>query len=260
MMYNLAGLSDPQTGWGLAGDTFSALSMLQNYGVDTWFNLGDRDLATHIRRTQLLGRGETLSEVTRDLCQNLGVMHQVVPMSDDPVRTIVVTDVGELAMQEYFVRLRAEPSVRSVEYAGAESARPSPGFEQALKEAGLIVFCPSNPFLSLGPILAVPGVRQCLENSSATRVAVSPIIDGAAVKGPAAKIMAEMGQDVSCGGVASQYRSFCDLFLLDHLDGRLAPQIERLGVKPVTATILMESDADKVALAQLVVDMGSKGL
>ena len=185
VMYTLAGLSDPQTGWGLAEDTFGALGMLQKYGADTWFNLGDRDLATHIRRTQRLGHGASLSGVTEELCRGLGIDHQVVPMSDDPVRTVLDTDVGELAMQAYFVQHRAEPSVNGVRYVGAESARPSPALESALNESELIVLCPSNPFLSLGPILALPGVQKRLEESSALRVAVSPIVGDAAVKGPA---------------------------------------------------------------------------
>jgi LPPG:FO 2-phospho-L-lactate transferase len=257
VMYTLASLADPQTGWGLEGDTFGALGMLRRYGADTWFNLGDRDLGTHIRRTQLLGQGGSLSEVTAELCRGLGITHQVVPMSDDPVRTVLSTDAGELAMQRYFVQRRAEPRVSEVGYVGAQSARPSPGLQAALDGAGLIVFCPSNPFLSLGPILAVPGVRQRIEKSSALRVAVSPIIGGAAVRGPAAKIMSELGHEVSCVGVARQYQGLCDLFLIDHQDAHLAPAIERLGVKPVVASILMDTEADKVALAELVLAMGA---
>ncbi len=198
MMYTLAGLSDPQSGWGLQGDTFTALNMLKQYGAETWFNLGDRDFATHIRRTQLLGQGATLSQVTQELCRSLGVNHQVIPMSDDPVRTVLRTPNGDLAMQEYFVRQRAEPVVESVIYQGADSARPSPGLKSALNDAELILFCPSNPFLSLGPILALPGVLDNLKKSSARRVAVSPIVGGDAVQGPAGKIMSELGQQVSC--------------------------------------------------------------
>ena len=257
VMYTLAGLSDPKTGWGLEGDTFSVLGMLHRYGADTWFNLGDRDLATHIRRTQLLRQGATLSEVTAELCERLGIAHRVVPMSDDPVRTVLSTDEGELAMQSYFVQRRAEPRVNQVKYVGAGEARPSAGLRAALDEAGLIVFCPSNPFLSLGPILAVPGVRQALERTSAMRVAVSPIVGGAAVRGPAGKIMSELGHDVSCVGVARQYQGFCDRFFIDHQDAHLGPAIESLGVKPVAAAIIMETEADKVALAELVLAMGA---
>ena len=256
VMYTLAGLSDPQSGWGLEGDTFSALSMLHRYGADTWFNLGDRDLATHIRRTQLLRQGATLSEVTTELCRRLGIAHEVIPMSDEPVLTVLNTDVGELPMQRYFVQHRAEPQISQVRYVGAESARASPGLEDAFDQASLIVFCPSNPFLSLGPILAVSGVRERIENASALRLAVSPIIGGAAVRGPAAKIMSELGHEVSCVGVAEQYLGLCDLFVIDNLDAHLSPAIQRLGIKPVVTSILMNSDEDKVTLAESVLAMG----
>lgn len=258
MMYTLAGLSDPQFGWGLQGDTFSALSMLKQYGAETWFNLGDRDFGTHIRRTQLLGQGETLSQVTLELCKNLGVAHTVIPMSDDPVRTILGTPGGDLSMQEYFVRRRAEPVVQSVRYDGAQAARPSRGLDSALNDAELIVFCPSNPFLSLGPILALPGVLEGLKKTSAQRIAVSPIVGGEAVKGPAGKIMAELGQEVSCVGVAKQYRDFCDFFVIDEQDSHLSPQIEALGVKPRVESIIMQTESDKDALAQAVIAMGHR--
>ena len=256
VMYTLAGLADPESSWGLEGDTFGALGMLNRYGADTWFNLGDRDLATHIRRTELLRQGATLSEVTTELCRRLGISHDVVPMSDDPVRTVLSTDSGEMAMQRYFVKHRAEPQISQIKYDGAESARVSPGLENALDSASRIVFCPSNPFLSLGPILAVPGVREWLENTSALRLAVSPIIGGAAVRGPAAKIMSELGHEVSCVGVAAQYLGLCDLFVIDNLDAYLSPAIERLGIKAVATSIMMDNDEDKVALAESVLAMG----
>ena len=256
VMYTLAGLADPETGWGLEGDTFSSLSLLQRYGADTWFNLGDRDLATHIRRTQLLRQGSTLSEVTTELCLRLGIVHNVVPMSDDPVRTTLTTDIGELAMQSYFVQNRAEPQVHQVQYVGANSAKASQGLQDAIDQATLIVFCPSNPFLSLGPILAVAGVRERLENASALRLAVSPIIGGAAVRGPAAKIMSELGHEVSCVGVAGQYLGICDALVIDNIDAHLGPAIKRLGIKPVTRSIMMNSDEDKVTLAESVLAMG----
>ena len=257
MMYTLAGLSDPQWGWGLKGDSFTALSMLKQYGADTWFNLGDRDFATHIRRTQLMGQGATLSQVTQELCHSLGVEHQVIPMSDDPVRTVLGTPSGDLSMQEYFVRQRAEPVVHSVDYQGAQSARPSPGLDAALIEAELIVFCPSNPYLSVGPILALPGVIDTLKKSSARRIAVSPIVGGDAVKGPAGKIMSELGLEVSCVEVAKQYRDFCDIFLIDQQDSHRSPEIESLGVKPVVESIIMQTESDKIALAESVVALGN---
>ncbi|PKB72962.1 MAG: 2-phospho-L-lactate transferase [SAR202 cluster bacterium Io17-Chloro-G7] len=257
MMYTLAGLSDPDFGWGLHGDTFTALSMLKQYGADTWFNLGDRDFATHIRRTQLLGQGATLSQVTQELCRSLGVEHQVIPMSDDPLRTVLETHDGDLSMQDYFVRQRAQPVVNAVRYDGAQEAKPSPGLESALSDAEIIVFCPSNPFLSLGPILAVTGVADMLEKSTAKRIAVSPIVGGDSVKGPAGKIMAELGQEVSCVGVAKQYRNYCDVLVIDQQDSDRASEIEELGVTPVVEPIIMQTESEKVALARTVIALGS---
>ena len=257
VMYTLAGLSDPDKGWGLAGETFNTLEMLGRYGSDTWFNLGDRDMATHIRRTQLLQQGATLSEVTADLCHHLGVAHRIVPMSDEPVRTMVDTQAGELTMQQYFVQRLTEPQVKGVRYAGAETALPSPGFRRALDQAKLVVFCPSNPFLSLDPILAIPGVRESLKAFPGRRVAVSPIVGGAALRGPAAKIMSELGQEVSCVGVARRYIGICDIFFVDDQDSELSPAITELGVEPVVAPIIMDDEADKVGLAQRVLAMGA---
>ena len=256
VMYTLAGLSDPDGGWGLAGDTFEALEMLGRYGAETWFNLGNRDLATHIRRTQLLQQGATLSGVTAHLCRSLGIAHSVVPMSDDPVRTVLATDAGELPMQRYFVQHRAVPAVQEVKYVGAPKARISPGLADALEHASLIVFCPSNPFLSIGPILAVPEVRKRLESTSAHRLAVSPIVGGEAVKGPTAKIMAELGGEVSCVGAASQYRGMCDTFVIDDADAHLGPGIQGLGMKPAATSIIMNTDDDKVSLARSILHWG----
>ncbi|MFQ6026077.1 MAG: 2-phospho-L-lactate transferase [Dehalococcoidia bacterium] len=258
VMYTLAGLSNTETGWGLAGDTFQALEMLGRYGAETWFNLGDRDLATHLRRTQLLRKGATLSQVTEELCNSLEVGPELVPMSDDPVRTVLSTSCGRLPMQQYFVQQLSEPTVSAVEYEGAESAKPSPSFAESLEQAELVVFCPSNPFLSLGPILAVPGVREELQSSKfmGKRIAVSPIIGDMAFRGPAAKIMAELGEEVSSVGVARQYRGLCDTLMIDHQDSNLVPAINNLGITPVTANILMNTEAEKVALARQILEIG----
>ena len=258
VMYTLAGLANPETGWGLAGDTFDTLDMLRKYGVDAWFNLGDRDLATHLRRSQLLRGGATLSQVTGHLSRALGVEHTIAPMSDDSVKTFVTTDEGDLAMQEYFVQRLAEPPVRSIRYQGSESARPSAAMADALAEGGLLVLCPSNPFLSLGPILAVPGIRQGLEAFSGPRVAVSPIVGGAALRGPAAKMMVELGHDASCVGVARQYQGICDYFYIDDQDAESAPAIADLGIQPVIASIIMESEADKVSLARQILELADR--
>ena len=258
MLYTLAGLSNPQTGWGLAGDTFHGLAMLARYGADTWFNLGDRDLATHIRRTQRLREGATLSAVTAELSHSLGVRHRIIPMSDDPVRTFLETDAGELAMQDYFVRQRSQPAVSAVHYRGAERAKPAPGFMAALTDADLVVLCPSNPLLSLGPMLAVPGVRESLVAlpSSCVRVAVSPLVGGAAVSGPAARIMAGLGYAATAAGVARLYQGLCDFFLIDEKDAALAPAIAELGMRPVIAPIVMATERDKIALAELILNLG----
>lgn len=258
MLYTLAGLSNPQTGWGLAGDTFHALAMLARYGADTWFNLGDRDLATHIRRTQRLREGASLSAITAELCHSLGVQHRITPMSDDPVRTFLETAAGELAMQDYFVRQRSQPAVSAVHYRGAATARPAPGLAAALAEVDLVVLCPSNPLLSLGPILAVPGVRESLAALPADcrRVAVSPLVGGAAVSGPAARIMAGLGYAATAAGVARLYQGLCDFFLLDARDANLAPAITELGMRPVVAPIIMETERDKIALAELILNLG----
>lgn len=257
VMYTLAGLSNTDTGWGLAGDTFQALDMLGRYGVDTWFNLGDRDLATHIHRTELLRQGATLSEVTAELCSRVGIEHRIAPMSDQPVRTFLATQAGDLAMQDYFVRQRSEPKVTGVKYAGFESASPSPVLRSAMEQAKLLVLCPSNPYLSVGPILAIPGVREGLESFGGFRVAVSPIVGGSALRGPAAKMMGELSDDASCAGVARQYMGIIDAFLIDHQDSELAPEIEGLGIEAIPASIIMETEADKVALAETIMGMAA---
>ncbi len=256
MLYTLSGVSNPETGWGLAGESFNALEMLARYGAETWFNLGDRDLATHIRRTQLLREGATLSQVTTELCQRLGVAHSIAPMSDHPVRTCLATDAGDLSMQEYFVRYRSEPTVRLIAYRGWEDAVPSAGFERALDEASLLVLCPSNPHLSTGPILALPSVRDRLASrENCLRVAVSPIVGGEAVRGPAAKIMRELGHDATCLGVARMYADICDIMVIDEQDADLAPAIDELGLKAVVAPTIMITEADKVALARLILEL-----
>ena len=254
VMYTLAGLSNPETGWGLAQETFHALEMLRRYRAETWFSLGDMDLATHIKRTQLLGEGMLLSQVTAELASCLGITQQIVPMSDQSVRTVLETDAGNLPMQQYFVKHGSQPRVLSIRYEGAEHALPSPAFVKALKQAAMVVICPSNPFLSLGPILAIPGVRESLA-AAPNKVAVSPIIGGAALRGPAAKIMAELGYPASCAGVARQYQGICDYFLLDQQDASLAPEIEELGMTPLVAPIIMQTDDDKVALANYVLSL-----
>ena len=258
MMYALAGLTNPQTGWGLAGDSFSALGMLERYGEPVWFNLGDMDLATHIRRTELLRQGWSLSEVTRELCQRLGIRHAIVPMSDDRVRTIVETGEGDLTFQVYFVKRRCEPVAKGIHFedaegrplSGDEGAGASRGFLDALAKATTVVFCPSNPFLSIAPILSLPGVKERIASFSGPRVVVSPIVGGEALRGPAAKLLGELGHGVSSLGVASQYQGLCDIFLIDEVDRCFSDAISRLGMRVEVAPTIMDTDDDKVRLAK----------
>jgi LPPG:FO 2-phospho-L-lactate transferase len=252
VMYTLAGLANPETGWGVAKDTFHALRLLGRYGAATWFRIGDRDLATHVRRTHLLREGVSLSEVTDGLCIGLGVRHRLSPMSDDRVRTVVETDEGPLPFQEYFVRRECEPQVKALRFEGAEQARPSPGFLKALAQAEALVFCPSNPLLSVGPILALPGVRQLLAAFPGPRVAVSPIVGGRALRGPAAKVMEELGYEASALGVARLYQGLCTILLIDSMDEPLAEEVQALGMMPVVTDIVMRTDEDKVELARRV--------
>ena len=252
VMYTLAGLSNPETGWGISGETFQALERLRAFGADTWFNLGDKDLATHIRRTDLLRQGYTLSEVAQSLRMALGVTHPIVPMSDDPVRTILMTDIGELPMQTWFVKHRCEPAVSAIRFDGADEAQPAPEFARSLRESDALVFCPSNPFVSVAPILAIPGVRDAIRNFKGLRVAVSPIVGGQAVKGPAAKMMGELGIESSCVGVAGQYQGLCDVFVLDDVDSDRAEDIEALGMRAAVTNTMMFADADKSRLAKYI--------
>ncbi len=263
MMYALAGLTNTVTGWGVAGDTFNGLALLQRYGADTWFNLGDKDLATHIRRTQLLREGRTLSQATESLCRGLGILHRVVPMSDAPLRTVVETAQGDMAFQEYFVKHRCEPVATAVRFedgygrdAGSTGAvDPSPGFLRALGEASALVYCPSNPFLSIAPVLALKGIRERVRSFHGPKVAVSPIVGGQALRGPAAKLLAELGYDVSCRGVAEQYVGLCDVFVIDEVDRDQAGSVEALGMRVEVAPTVMTTDVDKERLARRILDM-----
>ena len=255
VMYTLAGLANPDTGWGLAGETFRTLEALERYGVPAWFRLGDADLATHIRRTELLRQGWSLSDVAGELCARLGIRHPVVPMSDDPVRTVVLTAEGELPFQEYFVKRRCEPRITGVRFNGAESAGIAPAFASASAEAKAIVFCPSNPLVSIGPILAVPGAREAVASFKGPRIAISPIVGGEAVKGPAAKMMAELGEEVSCVGVARYYRGICDVMVIDEVDREQSRAVEALGIQAVVTNTVMRTDDDKTALAREVVGL-----
>jgi len=252
VMYALAGRLDAMRGWGVADDTFRCLEAMGDLGAETWFNLGDRDLATHLYRTRALGDGTPLSAVTAELCRRLGVAARILPMSDDPVRTRVRTPDGWLSFQEYFVREKAQVRVLDVEYAGAAASRPAPGVLEAIREADLVVVCPSNPVTSVGPVLAVPGMARALAAVRSRVVAVSPIVGGAAVSGPAGELMRARGLPVSPVGVAAAYAPWLGTLVIDRSDAARVPELERLGVRPVLADILMTDRDREIALAQLM--------
>ncbi|MBI2975983.1 MAG: 2-phospho-L-lactate transferase [Chloroflexi bacterium] len=257
VMYTLAGLSNPETGWGLAGESWNFLDALDRLGGEAWFRLGDCDLATHAQRTRLLGEGLPLSAVTRHLCERLGVTAEIVPMSDDPVRTIVHTDDGPLPFQEYFVHRRCEPRVRDFEFLGLPSARPQARLLEALAGAEMLIYCPSNPYVSIAPIVNLPGLQPLIASRRAAGmpvVAVSPIVGGAALKGPAAKMMTELGLDSTVIALAEHYAGTIDGLVLDVVDAASAPAIELLGLRTLVTNTIMATDADKIRLAQETVE------
>jgi LPPG:FO 2-phospho-L-lactate transferase len=253
--YRLAGASNPETGWGLAGETFHANAALARYGEETWFSLGDRDLATHLYRTRRLREGASLTTVTDEIASAWAVEARLLPMTDDRVATrITVRERGgrveELAMQDWFVRRRAEPPVVSVRFEGADASRPAPGVLDAIAAAETIVVCPSNPVISIGPILAVPGIREALRARRERVVGVSPIVGGAPVRGPADRLMGPLGIEVSCTGVAGAYRDFCSTLVIDAKDAHLAGEVEALGVRVVVADTVMRDARVAAALAR----------
>jgi LPPG:FO 2-phospho-L-lactate transferase len=250
--YALAGIIDPARGWGLADETFHALGQMARFGEPTWFSLGDRDLATHLYRTRLLREGRTLTQATVAVAGALGVAPRVLPMSDQPVRTRVLGPDGWLGFQEYFVREKAQIEVLDVEYAGSASARPAPDVLEAIATARAVILCPSNPVTSIGPILAVPGIAEALAGTAATTVAVSPIVGGDAVSGPAGRLMAARGLPISAAGVAHAYAPWLDVLVFDERDRHEIPEVLRLGVSPVTAPTMMVTREDEVALARRV--------
>ncbi len=257
VLYNLAGLHNPETGWGRAGDTFATLESMSLIGGEDWFRLGDRDLATHLRRSEWLQQGVTLSEATERLRRSLGLATTVLPMSDQPVRTLVHTDEGDLPFQHYFVRRRCEPCVLDVTYVGAEQAQMSPAVAAALTLADVIVFCPSNPYLSIDPILSVGAMRDLLHRARAPKIAVSPIVGGRALKGPAAKMMLEMGLDVSPVTVAAHYADLLSGFVLDANDAAVQ---ERLRVPVLVTDTIMTDLPSKARLAEAILAFAANGV
>jgi LPPG:FO 2-phospho-L-lactate transferase len=253
VIYTLAGL-EGELGWGVRGDTHAALDELVALGEDPWFRIGDRDLATHVWRTERLRAGRPLSEATGDLARLRGLKLALLPVTDDPHPTVVITPDGPLDFQDYFVRGRASAEVVGVEFAGAASAKPAPGVLDALGSAGVVIVAPSNPFVSIEPILVVHGVSEALRDTSAPVVAVSPIVGGEAVKGPAAAMMRTLGHEVSALGVARLYAGLVNVFVLDGVDGALAPAVEELGMRAVVTDTMMTSPERRTALARAVLD------
>lgn len=250
--YALAGLSHPQQGWGRCDETWSAMDTLRSLDGEVWFQLGDKDLALHLERTRRLLGGASLSDVTLGLAKQLGVHHNICPMSDHPVRTIVVTHDSALPFQHYFVRDRCEPRVKEFVFEGAASATPSPAFEAALSGARLegVIICPSNPFVSVAPILAIPKVDAMMRAVSAPIVALSPIIGGAAVKGPTAKMITELGLELSAAGVASFYGDLIDGYVIDIVDSEQKGLLESRGLNVLVTDTLMKDDTEKLRLAR----------
>ena len=249
VMYTLAGIANPETGWGIAGESFETLNMLGRYGEDTWFKLGDRDLATHVLRTDRLRSGETLTEVTAALSGALGVEGAVLPMTDDPVSTVLQTPAGRLEFQEYFVRRGQRDEVLAVELHGIEDSGPSGEVLAAISCADAIVFCPSNPVVSVGPILAVPGMREALVSSRAPKVAVSPIVGGRALKGPADKMLLSLGSEASATGVAAMYYGLVDGMVVDSVDEKERAGIEEIGMRVLVTDAVMRDGRDRARLA-----------
>lgn len=252
IMYTLAGIVDETKGYGISADTFNCLNMLKIMDFETWFKLGDRDLATHIARTKMLKSGLTLSQATTELCRMLRVEPKLTPMSNEPVRTRIKSGKKTLDFQEYFVKRGTNIDVTGVSYEGSEKAKPAPDILTAIREAEYIVICPSNPILSIAPILSIPTICNEVKNTKAHVVGISPIIAGKTVKGPADKIMATMGLDASAYGVAKFYKDILDHFIIDEADRNLKPKIERLGIKTTVTKTIMRSHEDSARLAETV--------
>ena len=252
LIYTLADVVNPDHGWGFRDESFRVAEGLARYGRPVWFQLGDRDLATHIHRTAMLAEGATLSQSIDSIRRALGVKTRILPMSDEPVPTILETNEGRMHLQDYFVRRKCEPTLRSIEFSGADSAEPAPGVIEAIENAELLVITPSNPLISIGPILAVPGIRDALQAKRARAVAVSPLVGGKSLKGPSDKMMAELGYDVSAAGVAQLYEDFCGAFILDQSDADQRSAIESLHIKPVMLPTIMRTLEDKERLARSI--------
>ena len=256
VMYTLAGLANREQGWGVAGDTFTAMAQLERYGAETWFRIGDADLATHVRRAHLMAGGASLSDATAQLATSLGIPGGLVPATDDRVRTRLATDAGELDFQAYFVERRQRDEVRGVRFDGADAARPSPGALAALARSDLVVIGPSNPIVSIGTILAIPGMREAVVAAPGPRIGVSGIVAGKALRGPADRMLTSLGHESSALGVAQLYAGLVQRFVIDEADAGLAPAIEELGMAVSVLPTVMRDDEDRASLARALVELG----
>jgi len=254
IMYMLAGRLSQERGWGVKGDTFFCLNAMGQMGQPIWFHAGDRDLATHIYRSKLLADGKTLSDATSEIAGRLGIKTRILPMSNSRVETRVLTPAGDLSFEEYFVQRWYQDPVESVRFAGASDAEPAPGVIEAIRSADLVLLAPSNPITSIGPILAVPGIREALRESRARSVAVSPIVKGAAVNGPAGTLMAALGFAVSIAGVADCYHDFLDLLVVDSQDTLAAEKLIKTGMRVHCTPTIMKKQEDRIALAKSVLE------
>jgi LPPG:FO 2-phospho-L-lactate transferase len=254
VMYTLAGIVDEEKGWGIRGDTFQCLETLQKYGQETWFKLGDKDLATHIHRSALIKNSFTLAEVTSKLCQDLGLSVKILPMTNDRFATRIVTDTGTMHFQEYFVKKSAQDAVMNVVFEGVETAKPAPGVVESILGSDTVVVCPSNPIVSIGTILSVKNVRAALKETEARVVAVSPIVGGHPIKGPADKLMGGLGLEVSAYSVAKLYQDFLDVFIIDQMDSGEKERIEGLGLHVIVTNTIMKTLEDKVKLARTTLE------
>jgi LPPG:FO 2-phospho-L-lactate transferase len=252
IMYALSGLQSETTGWGIADDTFNCLQMLDQLGFETWFKLGDRDLAIHITRNEMLESGLTLSQATNELCRRLKIESKLTPMSDQTVRTIVYSGQKRFNFQEYFVKRGVKDRVTSVAYEGCQNAKPAPGILEAMRTAETIIICPSNPILSISPILSIPAIKKEMRRTKAHVIGISPIVAGKAIKGPADKIMASLGLEVSPHGIAKFYKDYLDCLIIDRKDARFKTSIERLGMRVVTADTVMKNLQNSISLAKTV--------
>jgi LPPG:FO 2-phospho-L-lactate transferase len=258
VLYTLSGLVDPVRGWGVAGDTDRALTMLERYGEETWFWIGDADLGTLVRRSAQLRRGAALTQVTGEMARALGLATHVLPATDDRIRTRILTDDGDVEFQRYFVERGQRDEVRAVSFEGADAARPTEAVLAAIRDAELVVIGPSNPLVSIGPILAIAGMREAVAAAPGRRVGVSPIVAGRALKGPTDKMLRSLGHEVSATGVARLYDGLLDRYVLDEADADLVPEVAGLGIEAVAAPTVMQTDADRAALARFLLEAAGR--